>query len=147
MCFFSNKYLNCDSCRMVSKIFFLLRIPSYSGKVVEKRRKAITKCFAFQGNAVILVDYYLFHQYGLICSRKVIVKIVATYNLIKTCKTLIIVVDAIISQELWLHFNLKNDSATTCSQMKLLKLLLIIINNSISTSAETFTWNYLLSVK
>ena len=69
----------------------------------------------------------------------------------KTCKTLSIVVDVmmmvIISQELWLYFHLKNYFATTSSQIKNLKVLLIIVNDSVSTNADAFTWNYLLSVK
>ena len=45
MLFYSNKQLICISCPIVCKIFFLLQILRYSGKVVEKirRREAITK--------------------------------------------------------------------------------------------------------
>ena len=47
---------------MVCKIFFLLRIPRYSGKVVEKKEEeeAITKRFIFQGNAAKLLLFKIF---------------------------------------------------------------------------------------
>ena len=48
---------------MVCKIFFLLRIPQYFGKVPEKRKKkekkVIVKGYAFQAN-VITTEWYKF---------------------------------------------------------------------------------------
>ena len=62
MLFYRNKLLNYISCPIVCKIFFLLRIPRYSGKVVEKKEEeeAITKRFIFQENAAKLLLFKIF---------------------------------------------------------------------------------------